>query len=72
MIYFFNATDRPIIKQYDWNALLGSDARYLRRWKGESARAEDVNWVQIPPRSGVLYFATAEPMTEDPDNLWEE
>ena len=72
MIYFFNATDRPIIKQYDWNALLGDDARYLRRWKGESARTEDVSWVQIPPRSGVLYFATAEPMEEDPDNLWEE
>lgn len=72
LVYFFNATDREIVKPYDWNELLREDEKYLFKLHGGSARREEVPYVSIPPRSGVLYFATKEPLTEEPKNVWEE
>ena len=72
LVYFFNPTDRPVLKGCDWAALVGKQARYLRRYHGETAPIEQVPFVEIPPRSGVLYFATGEPLDADPANLWEE
>lgn len=72
LIYFFNETNRTIIKPYDWKALLGDGVKYLRKYHGECVPVEQVPFVTIPPRSGILYFATAEPLDADPANLWEE
>ena len=72
LIYFFNETNRTIIKPYDWKALLGDGVKYLRKYHGECVPVEEIPFVTIPPRSGILYFATAEPLEADPANLWEE
>lgn len=72
LIYFFNQTDREILKPYDWKKLLGSNTKYLRKYHGKCVRVEDVPFVTIPPRSGVLYFATEAPLDTDPANIWEE
>lgn len=72
MIYFFNRTDKVITESYDWKKLLGENVRYLRARGGESEKIEDVPFIRIPARSGVLYYATAEPMEKEPENLWAE
>lgn len=72
LIYFFNPTDRQILKPYDWKKLLGANAKYLRKYHGGCDRVEDVPFVAIPPRSGVLYFASEEPIEAEPSNIWEE
>lgn len=70
LVFLFNATDREIVESYDWKNLLGQDYGYLRRLHGESLPADAVPFVRIPPRSCVLFFASAQPLAKEPENLW--
>lgn len=72
MIYFFNRTDKVITETYDWNRLAGDNVRYLKKHGGDTQMIKDVPFVRIPARSGVLYYATNEPMKKEPSNIWEE
>ncbi|MBO4885259.1 MAG: alpha-galactosidase, partial [Clostridia bacterium] len=71
LVYFFNKTDREIICPFDWEKWLGRDARYLYRRHGSCKAVKDVPFVAIPPRSGVLYYATRTPLAEEPVNMWQ-
>ena len=69
-VYLFNGTGREIVEAYDWKTLLGKDYGYLRKLHGDCVKAENVPFVRIPARSGVLFFASAQPIEKEPENIW--
>ena len=70
LVYFFNKTDRQIIRPCNWKELVGEDVEYLFKRHGGCNRVEEVPFVTIEPRSGVLYYGTREPMEKEPGNMW--
>ena len=72
MVFLFNKTNHPITGVYDWKKLLGEDIKFLFRRHGDCRAVEDVPFVVIPPRSGVLLYGTHDKMLVEVDNLWEE
>ena len=70
LAYFFNPTGRDLTVPCDWKRLLGDDAWHLLRLHGESAPATQVPCVTVPAQSGVLFFASREPLEREPKNLW--
>ncbi len=68
-LLIFNPTDREITRVYDWSGLL-SGTIYLRRLHGASQLLQAAEAITVPPRSGILYFASANELEKEPDNLW--
>ena len=70
LFYLFNPTHDEVVESYDWQSLLGEHGRYLFKLHGECCPAEKLPFVRIPPRSGVLFFASSQPIEKEPENLW--
>lgn len=72
LMLLFNPTNLPVVQKYDWQGLLGSEARFLRELHGENLPIENASYVTIPPRGCLMFFATSKPLDRIPENLWAE
>jgi len=71
LAYFFNPTGRDLTIPTDWAHILGDDNWQLLKLHGESMPANDIPYITVPAQSGALYFASREPLAEEPVNMWE-
>ena len=71
LAYFFNPTPRDLVIPCDWGHILGDDQWYLRKLHGENTSARETGYVAVPAQSGVLFFASRQPLDREPRNMWD-
>ena len=71
LAYFFNPTPRDMVIPCDWVHILGDDSWHLRQLHGGASDTRGTGYVAVPAQSGVLFFASRQPLACEPANLWD-